>query len=97
MGITFTIVIVFASLMSWVLYQFVLKPFHLDYLQIVVFIGLVSLTVQGVDTVLRKVNPRWSTIRLSRQACVFRGKNRLQRLWPESREKKWAPSRERLL
>ena len=57
MGVTFTIVIVFASLMSWALYQFVLKPFHLDYLQIVVFIGLVSLTVQGVDTVLRKVNP----------------------------------------
>jgi electron transport complex protein RnfA len=57
MGVTFTIVIVFASLMSWALYQFVLKPFHLNYLQIVVFIGLVSLTVQGVDTVLRKVNP----------------------------------------
>jgi len=57
MGITFTIVIVFASLMSWFLYQFVLKPFRLDYLQIVVFIGMVSLTVQGADTVLRKVNP----------------------------------------
>ena len=57
MGITFTIVIIFASLMSWFLYQFVLKPFRLDYLQIIVFIGLVSLTVQGVDTVLRKVNP----------------------------------------
>jgi electron transport complex protein RnfA len=58
MGITFTIVICFASLMSWFFYQFVLKPFHLDYLQIVVFIGLVSLTVQGVDTILRKVNPK---------------------------------------
>jgi len=57
MGITFTIVIVFASLMSWFLYQFVLKPFRLDYLQIVVFIGLVSLSVQGVDTILRKLNP----------------------------------------
>ena len=57
MGITFTIGIVFASLLSWFIYQFVLKPFHLDYLQIVVFIGLVSLTVQGVDTILRKVNP----------------------------------------
>jgi electron transport complex protein RnfA len=34
-----------------------MKPFHLDFLQIVVFIGLVSLTVQAVDTVLRKVNP----------------------------------------
>ncbi len=58
MGITFTTVIVFSSLLSWVLYQFVLKPFRLDYLQVVVFIGLVSLTVQGVDTILRKVNPR---------------------------------------
>ena len=57
MGITFTVVIIFASLMSWFLYQFVLKPFRLDYLQIIVFIGLVSLTVQGVDTILRKVNP----------------------------------------
>jgi Na+-translocating ferredoxin:NAD+ oxidoreductase RnfA subunit len=57
MGITFTAVIVFASLMSWFFYQFVLKPFRLDHLQIIVFIGLVSLTVQGVDTVLRKINP----------------------------------------
>ncbi len=57
MGVTFTIVIIAASMMSWFLHQFVLKPFRLDYLQIVVFIGLVSLTVQGVDTILRKVNP----------------------------------------
>ena len=57
MGVVFTIVIVVAVSMSWVLYQFVLKPFHLDYLQIVIFIGLTSLTVQAVDTVLRKVNP----------------------------------------
>lgn len=57
MGITFTIVITFAALMAWGLYQFALKPLHLDFLQIVVFIGLVSLSVQGVDTILRKVNP----------------------------------------
>ncbi len=57
MGVVFTIVVVVAVSMSWVLYQYVLKPFHLDYLQIVVFIGLTSLTVQAVDTVLRKVNP----------------------------------------
>ncbi|MBN2123567.1 MAG: NADH-quinone reductase [Deltaproteobacteria bacterium] len=57
MGITFTIVIVFSAMMSWFLYQFVLKPYRLDFLQIVVFIGLVSLSVQAVDTILRKVNP----------------------------------------
>lgn len=57
MGFTFTIVIVVSALMSWFFYQFILKPFHLNFLQIVIFIGLVSLTVQAVDTVLRKVNP----------------------------------------
>jgi len=57
MGITFTIVIVVSAMMSWFLYQFVLKPYRLDFLQIVVFIGLVSLSVQAVDTILRKVNP----------------------------------------
>ena len=57
MGITFTIVAVFSAMMSWFLYQYVLKPYRLDFLQIVVFIGLVSLSVQAVDTILRKVNP----------------------------------------
>ena len=57
MGIVFTLVMVFAATMAWALYQFVLKPYQLTFLNIVVFIGLVSLSVQGVDTVLRKVNP----------------------------------------
>jgi len=57
MGFTFTIVMVVSAIMSWFFYQFILKPFHLNFLQIVIFIGLVSLTVQAVDTVLRKVNP----------------------------------------
>ncbi len=57
MGITFTIVMVFSAMMSWFLYQFVLKPFNLSFLQVVVFIGMVSLSVQAVDTILRKVNP----------------------------------------
>lgn len=49
MGITFTIVIVVSAMMSWFLYQFVLRPYRLDFLQIVVFIGLVSLSVQAVE------------------------------------------------
>ena len=57
MGITFTMVMVVSAIMSWFFYQFILKPYDLNFLQIVVFIGLVSLTVQAVDTVLRKVNP----------------------------------------
>jgi electron transport complex protein RnfA len=57
MGVTFTMVMVVSAIMSWFFYQFILKPYHLNFLQIVIFIGLVSLTVQAVDTVLRKVNP----------------------------------------
>jgi Na+-translocating ferredoxin:NAD+ oxidoreductase subunit A len=57
MGITFTLVMVASAMMSWFMYQFILKPMRLDFLQIVIFIGLVSLSVQAVDTVLRKVNP----------------------------------------
>ena len=57
MGVVFTIVMVVSAIMSWFFYQFFLIPFDLNFLQIVVFIGLVSLTVQAVDTVLRKVNP----------------------------------------
>lgn len=57
MGFTFTIVMVVSAMMSWALHQFVLKPYGLNFLQIVVFIGMVSLSVQAVDTILRKVNP----------------------------------------
>ena len=57
MGVVFTLVMVAASLMSWFFYQFILVPYNLNFLQILVFIGLVSLTVQAVDTILRKVNP----------------------------------------
>jgi electron transport complex protein RnfA len=57
MGVVFTIVMVVSALMSWFFYQFILIPYDLNFLQIVVFIGLVSLTVQAVDTILRKVNP----------------------------------------
>lgn len=57
MGVVFTVVMVVSALMSWFFYNFILIPFDLNFLQIVIFIGLVSLTVQAVDTVLRKVNP----------------------------------------
>lgn len=57
MGVVFTIVMVISAVMSWFFYQYFLTPYNLNFLQIVVFIGLVSLTVQAVDTILRKVNP----------------------------------------
>ncbi|MBF0102288.1 MAG: NADH-quinone reductase [Desulfobacterales bacterium] len=57
MGFTFTIVSFFSSIMIWFVYQKILIPFHINFIQIIVFVGLISLTVQFVDTILRKVNP----------------------------------------
>jgi Na+-translocating ferredoxin:NAD+ oxidoreductase subunit A len=57
MGVVFTLVMVATGIMSWLFYQYILKPYNLTFLQIVVFIGLTSLTVQAIDTILRKVNP----------------------------------------
>ena len=57
MGVTFLVIIMFSTSVSWAIYQYILKPFQLNFLQIIIFIGMVSLTVQAVDTVLRKINP----------------------------------------
>lgn len=56
MGVTFTIVGILSGLSAWVLDRFVLKPLSLDFLQIIVFIGVVACLVQMVDTIMRKVN-----------------------------------------
>jgi electron transport complex protein RnfA len=57
MGATFTTVMVLSALMCWALYAFVLHPLNLTFLKIIVFIGVVAIFVQAMDTILRKVNP----------------------------------------
>ena len=56
-GMTFTLVMVASGILSWAVFQFVLKPLSLSFLQVLVFIGLVAVLVQALDTILRKVNP----------------------------------------
>ena len=48
MGITFTTVIILSSIMCWALLTFVLQPFNLSFLRIIVFIGTVAIFVQAV-------------------------------------------------
>ena len=57
MGITFTTVMILSAIMCWALLTFVLLPYNLSFLRIIVFIGTVAIFVQAVDTILRKVNP----------------------------------------
>lgn len=57
MGMTFTAVMVLSAIMCWGLYVYVLNVLHLNFLKIIVFIGVVAIFVQAMDTILRKVNP----------------------------------------
>jgi len=56
MGITFTAVMVASAALSWALYTFLMKPLHLKFLQVLVFIGVVAFLVQMLDTVLKKTH-----------------------------------------
>jgi len=57
MGITFTAVMIFTAMVSWTLDTYVLRPLHLGFFQIIVFIGVVAAVVQFLDTMLRKTHP----------------------------------------
>lgn len=57
MGITFTAVMVFTAMTSWVVDTYALQPHHLGFLQVLVFIGTVAAVVQFLDTMLKKTHP----------------------------------------
>jgi electron transport complex protein RnfA len=56
MGATFAFVMVATGMVSWLLFQFVMKPLQLRFLQVLVFIGVVAFLVQFLDTMLRKTH-----------------------------------------
>ena len=56
MGVTFTLVGVLSGFMAWGMDRFVLGPLSLNFLQIIVFIGIVAALVQMVDTIMKKIN-----------------------------------------
>jgi electron transport complex protein RnfA len=57
MSITFTMVMVVSAALSWVVYQFIMIPYELEFLKIIVFIGVVAAFVQSADTIMKKVSP----------------------------------------
>ncbi len=56
MGATFAFVMVTTGMLSWLLYELVMKPLQLRFLQVLVFIGVVAFLVQLLDTVLKKTH-----------------------------------------
>ena len=57
MSFTFTAVMLVEAVLNWLIYNYVMIPFHLGFLKIVIFIGTVAAFVQAADTIMKKVAP----------------------------------------
>jgi electron transport complex protein RnfA len=57
MSITFTAVMMISAAASWIIFHFAMIPLHLEFLKIVVFIGVVAGLVQASDTIMKKIAP----------------------------------------
>ncbi len=57
MSITFTAVMMISAAVSWVVYNLVMVPLDITFLEIIVFIGIIAGLVQVSDTIMRKVSP----------------------------------------
>ncbi len=52
MSFTFTGVMLIGAVLNWLIYTYVMVPFHLGFLKIVIFIGVVAAFVQAADTMM---------------------------------------------
>jgi len=57
MGAAVTFVMVMSSSTTWLIYNFLLIPFHLQYLRTISFILVIATLVQLVERFIRKYNP----------------------------------------
>ncbi len=57
MSFTFTAVMLVEAVLNWVIYTYVMIPYNLGFLKIVIFIGVVAAFVQAADTMMKKVAP----------------------------------------
>ena len=57
MGVAVTIVMVLATLVTYPIYTYVMKPLHFDFLEIIFFIFIIAALVQMLETVIKKLSP----------------------------------------
>jgi electron transport complex protein RnfA len=57
MSFTFTAVMLIGAALNWLIYTYVMIPYHLGFLKIVIFIGVVAAFVQAADTIMKKTAP----------------------------------------
>ncbi len=57
MSFTFTAVMLVEAVLNWVIYTYIMIPYNLEFLKIVIFIGTVAAFVQAADTIMKKIAP----------------------------------------
>jgi electron transport complex protein RnfA len=57
MGMAVTSIITMSSMLAWVVYNFILLPFHLVFLKTVVFVLLIASFVQLLEMIIKKQAP----------------------------------------
>jgi electron transport complex protein RnfA len=57
MSFTFTAVMLVEAVLNWLIWSYVMVPFNLGFLKIVIFIGTVAAFVQAADTIMKKIAP----------------------------------------
>jgi len=57
MGVAVIFVLVMAAVMTWLAFNFVLKPLHIEYLYTLSFILIIAALVQFVELALKKIQP----------------------------------------
>ena len=58
MGITVTIVMTLSSIISWLIYKYILIKFDLLYLKTIIFILVIASFVQMIEMIIRKISPK---------------------------------------
>ena len=57
MGLAVTFVMALASFISWIVFNLILVPLHLEYLYTLAFILVIAALVQFIEMVIQKTNP----------------------------------------
>ena len=57
MGLAVTIVITLSSILSWIIYKYVLIKFNMIYLKTIIFILIIATFVQILEMIIKKISP----------------------------------------
>ena len=57
MGVAVTIVMVLATLVTYPIYEYVMKPLGIDFLEIIFFIFIIASLVQMLEKIIQKLSP----------------------------------------